>query len=100
VGDAVLALRAKVIAGEVPGYAKQSELFNDSIGHVKEPVQRLEAYCYFAAIYHKSPVGLTVFEKPGDADSHKLNQMLEEIAWKAVTSDPMSGVAVDDKVTR
>jgi hypothetical protein len=91
VGDAVLALREKVIAGEVPGYAKQSELFVDSIGHVKEPVQRLEAYCYFAAIYHRNPVGLTVFEKPGDADSHKLNQMLGEIAWKTVTSDPMSG---------
>jgi hypothetical protein len=93
VGDAVLALRAKVIAGEVPGFAKQSELFNDPIGHVKEPVQRLEAYCYFAAIYHRSPVGLTVFEKEGDADSHKLNQMLEEIAWKAVIADPMSGVS-------
>jgi hypothetical protein len=97
VGDAVLALREKVIKGEVPGFTKQSELFNDPIGHVKPPVQQLEAYCYFAAIYHRSPVGLTSFEKAGDADSHKLNQLLQEIAWKAVTSDPMSGVTESGK---
>jgi len=92
VGDAVLALREKLIKGEVPGFTKQSELFNDPIGHVKPPVQQLEAYCYFAAIYHRSPVGLKVFEKEGDENSHKLNLLLQEIAWKTVTSDPMSGV--------
>ena len=78
-------LREKVIKGEVPGFAKQSELFNDPIGHVKPPVQQLEAYCYFAAIYHQSPVGLSVFEKPGDADSQKLNRLLQEIAWKTIS---------------
>ena len=93
VGDAVLALRAKVIKGEVPGFTKQSELFGDPIGHVKPPVQQLEAYCYFAAIYHRSPVGLTSFEKPGDENSKKLNRILQEIAWEAVTADPMSGVS-------
>jgi hypothetical protein len=91
VGDAVLALRAKVITGEVPGIAKQSDLFVDAIGHGKEPIQRLEAYVYFATIYHKSPVGLTVFEKPGDADSQKLNRLLQEIAWKTVSAYETGG---------
>lgn len=97
VGDAVLALRAKVIAGEAPGIQKQSELFSDPIGHVKAPAQQLEAYCYYVAIYHKNPTGLTVFEKPGDENSHKLNQLLQEIAWTTVSSDPMSGYSASGK---
>jgi hypothetical protein len=91
-GEAVLALRAKVIAGEVPGITKQSELFNDPIGHGKEPLTRLVSYCNFAAIYQMSPVGLKVFEKEGDENSQKLNRMLQEIAWKAVSEETMSGV--------
>lgn len=84
-GEAVLALRAKVIAGEVPGITKQSELFRDPIGHGLEPLTRLVSYCNYAAIYRTSPVGLKVFEKDGDENARKLNRMLQEIAWKAVS---------------
>lgn len=93
VGDALLSLREKVLKGEVPGIARQSELFADAAGHVKAPVQQLEAYCYFAAIYHRSPVGLACFENPGDEQSHKLNLILQQTAWDTVTADPMSGVS-------
>jgi hypothetical protein len=59
---------------------------------VTEPVKRLEAYCYFAAIYHHSPVGLKAFEKSGGAVSPELDRLLQEIAWKTVSESEMSGV--------
>jgi len=92
VGRAVLALRDKVIKGEAPGVTKQSELFSDSLGHGKEPIQRLAAYCYFATIYHKSPVGLAVFEKKGNENWNKLNRLLQQLAWESVTQYRLSGV--------
>jgi hypothetical protein len=97
VGQAVVALREKVIAGTVPGVAKQSELFTDAIGHCTNPIKVLNAYCHYGVIYGKSPVGLPV---PGalknkemdEETTAKLNTLLQEIAWKAVTEHPLSGV--------
>jgi hypothetical protein len=97
VGQAVVALREKVIAGEAPGITKQSELFTDPIGHCTGPIKVLTAYCHYAVIYGKSPVGLPV---PGTLESNdtdeetteKLNELLQEIAWQAVTAHPLSGV--------
>jgi hypothetical protein len=36
----------------------QWDLFRDSWGHSEAPLQVLDAYCYFAAVYRRSPVGL------------------------------------------
>ncbi len=97
VGQAVLALREQITAGTVPGLTKQEQLFTDSIGHAKPPLQVLVAYVYFAQIYGRSPVGLPVpaalngtFNEETTA---KVNRVLQEIAWKAVTGHPLSGVA-------
>jgi hypothetical protein len=97
VGQAVVALREKVIAGEVPGVTKQSELFTDPIGHCKGQIMVLNAYCHYAVIYKRSPVGLpvpTALKNAGGdkAGTAKLNTMLQEIAWQAVTTHPLSGV--------
>jgi hypothetical protein len=93
VGQAVIALREKILAGQAPGLKAQNDLFTDAIGHAKPPLQALVAYCYYALIYEKSPVGLPV---PGIIakanESEKLNRLLQEIAWEAVTSHPLSGV--------
>ncbi|MBL8799634.1 MAG: hypothetical protein JNM56_37475, partial [Planctomycetia bacterium] len=58
VGDAVVKLRELIAAGKAPGIAKQSELFTDPIGHGKAPLLALTAYCNFACITGRSPVGL------------------------------------------
>lgn len=96
VGHAVMALREQVVAGKVPGFTKQSELFTDSIGHSRAPIAALNAYCHFAVIYRKSPVGLPTSNLLGDAvkgeERDKLNRLLQEIAWEAVTKEPLSGV--------
>jgi len=60
VGQAVIALREKIIAGEAPGLKTQEDLFSDAIGHARPPLQALAAYCHFAVIYRRSPVGLPV----------------------------------------
>jgi hypothetical protein len=93
VGQAVIALREKIIAGEAPGLQKQEDLFTDAIGHVRVPVQVLATYCHYAVIYQRSPVGLAV---PGGLakapDAAKLNRLLQELAWDAVAHHPLSGV--------
>jgi hypothetical protein len=93
IGQAVLKLRAKILAGEAPGLKKQSDLFSDPIGHAKAPLQLLVGYCYFAMIYQQSPVGLPAPAALGKGDDAKaLNRLLQEIAWETVTGHPLSGV--------
>ena len=92
-GEAVMALRDKVIKGEAPGIRTQNELFTDALGHPGPQIRVLSAYCHYSVIYRRSPVGLPVnglLAKLPEAE--KLNQLLQEIAWKAVTGHPMSGV--------
>lgn len=93
VGQASLALRAKIIAGEAPGLKQQNDLFTDAIGHATPPLQWLTAYCHFAVIYRRSPAGLPcppALSK--DTHGEALNRLLQELAWDAVKSHPLSGV--------
>jgi len=101
VGHAVNALRDKVIAGQSPGITMQEDLFADPLGHVKGHVMALNAYCHYAVIYRKNPVGLPVpsilkTAKLGDQEE-KLNTLLQELAWEAVTQHPLSGVKAEAK---
>jgi len=92
-GEAVMALRDKVIRGEAPGVRTQGELFTDVLGHPGPQIRVLSAYCHFAVIYRRSPVGLPVNSQLAKLpEAEKLNLLLQEIAWKAVTEHPLSGV--------
>jgi hypothetical protein len=95
-GQAVIALREKIIAGQASGLKQQNDLFADAIGHAKPPLQALVAYCHFAVIYKRSPLGLPVPEVLAKANNpkwdSKLNRLLQELAWDAVTQHPLSGV--------
>jgi hypothetical protein len=100
-GQAVIALREKIIAGQAPGLKTQEDLFTDAIGHAREPLQALVAYCNFAVIYRRTPIGLPVPAVLAKAKNpnwdEKLNRMLQELAWDAVTQHPLSGVRVAAK---
>lgn len=89
VGDAVVKLRAMVVAGEFPGITKQSALFRDPIGHGHGHIMALAAYCNFAAIYRMSPVGHTAPERSINAEQHAI---LQKIAWDTVSKYPPAGV--------
>jgi hypothetical protein len=97
--QAVIALREKIIAGQAPGLKAQEDLFTDELGHGKPPLKALIAYCNFAVIYRRSPVGLPVpamlkQAKLGDQEA-KLNRLLQELAWEAVLQHLLSGVRAD-----
>lgn len=96
VGQAVLTLRQKIAEGAAPGLTQQTDLFSDPIGHAKPPLAILVGYCYYAQIYGRSPVGLPVppaLKGVGNEElTAQLNQLLQEIAWNAVTTHPLSGV--------
>jgi hypothetical protein len=96
VGQAAILLRGKIIDGKAPGLKKQEELFTDPIGHATEPLRVLTAYCHYAVLYQRSPVGLPMpaalkHSKNAEWDE-KLNTVLQELAWEAVTAHALSGV--------
>ncbi|MGC3968979.1 MAG: hypothetical protein QM775_16885 [Pirellulales bacterium] len=57
----------------------------------------LSAYCHFAVIYRRSPVGLPVprvldtDKELNKADKPALNSLLQEIAWETVQRHPLTG---------
>lgn len=102
--QAVTLLRDKIIAGQAPGITDQNVLFNDAIGHPTPVVKALAGYCHYAVIYRRTPVGLplaslsTIDKSPNpldvavNPDAEKLNMLLQELAWQAVTGDGLTGV--------
>src|SRR5262249_42804863 len=91
--EAIFALREKLAEGKAPGLTKQTELFRDPLGHPQAPLALLVTYCHFSAIYGRSPVGLPVPAELKDTPhAEELNRLLQQLAWEAVTSYPMSGV--------
>ena len=92
-GQAVQALREKVMAGGAPGIKTQEELFSDALGHPRPALALLVSYCNFAVIYRRSPVGLPRPRSLANI-SADLNQLLQQTAWDAACADPLSGLAV------
>jgi hypothetical protein len=93
VGQAVIALREKIIAGQAPGLKAQWDLFSDGLGHPKPPLKVLMGYCHYAVIYRRSPIGLPAPKELGTGDqAEALNRLLQELAWDAVTHHALSGV--------
>ena len=99
VGQAVIALREKIISGQAPGLKSQDDLFTDPLGHPKPALQVMIAYTHFAVIYRKNPAGLPIPSalaalKLPDNEASALNHLLQELAWDAATHHPLSGVMV------
>jgi hypothetical protein len=92
VNEAVLRLREAVVAGELPGVTRQSELFRDALGHATQPTMDVVAYAWFAALYHRDPIGMTALVNPEDSASLEQQPLLQRIAWECVLDEPLSGV--------
>ncbi len=96
VGQAAVALRERIIAGTAPGLKQQNDLFTDAIGHATPPLQWLCAYCHFAVLYRRTPVGLEC--PPAMAklpEGEALNTLLQELAWDAARAHALSGVKAE-----
>lgn len=100
VGAASIALREKIVSSRVPALKVQWRLFADDWGHPTPPLKVLAAYCHFAVIYRRSPVGLPL---PPELEQNKefaipaLNKLLQELAWDAVIRNPMTGVQANQE---
>jgi hypothetical protein len=95
-GQAVIALREKIVAGKAGLLKKQSAIFSDLTGHGTKPLQVLVAYCHYAVIYRRSPVGLPMpktmaTDKQTQWDAETL-KVLQDVAWEAVKQHPLSGL--------
>ena len=99
VGQASIALREKIVAGEAPGLKVQWDLFRDDWGHPQPPLRVLAGYCHFAVIYRRNPVGLPLPPDLAKAENltqkDELNLLLQELAWDAAIHHPLSGVRAD-----
>ena len=105
--QAVTLLRDKIMEGKAPGIKDQNVLFLDTIGHPTPVIMALAAYCHYAVIYRRTPVGLplpadslrstgkspNLLDSVVNPDAAKLNTLLQELAWQAVTGDPLAGVS-------
>ena len=97
VGQAVIALREKIVEGKAPGLKQQADLFTDPIGHARPPLAALVGWCHFVSIYKHNPAGLRApavlrNAKLGDEDLVHLNRLLQDLAWEAAVKHPLSGV--------
>lgn len=94
VGEASIVLREKIQAQKAAPLKVQWSLFSDSWGHPMPPLKVLSAYCNYAVIYKKNPVGLPM---PKELVQNRvfasdcLNKLLQEIAWETVTTSPLTG---------
>ena len=98
VGQAVLALREKIAAGEAPGLTKQTDLFTDTLGHATPQLQVLVAYCHYAVTYRRSPLGLpmpTALALAKTPIDPALLKLMQELAWQAALQHPLSGAKAD-----
>jgi hypothetical protein len=98
VGAASIALREQIVKGKHRVLKVQWRLFRDDWGHPTVPLKVLAAYCFFAAVYRRSPVGLAMpkeLEENREFAIPTLNAALQQIAWEAVSANPMSGLKAE-----
>lgn len=94
VGEASIILRENILARKAAPLTVQWNLFRDDWGHPMPPLKVLAAYCNYAVIYKKSPIGLPLpqeLRQNRACASETLNKLLQEIAWQTVTSSPLTG---------
>lgn len=75
-----------VVKGALPGVAKQSNLFVDSLGHPKKPLQDAASYMWFAALYNINPQGMKAL---GGAEQAPI---LQKLAWDTLKKEPLNGL--------
>jgi hypothetical protein len=86
-GEAVLRLREAVVAGELPGVDRQSQLFRDALGHATQPTMDVVTYLWFAALYDRPLAGLTTLVEPDDPTSAARQAVLQRVAAETLADE-------------
>lgn len=82
---AVMKLREEIIAGRVPGIRAFGDLFTDKLGHAGPALENLVTFCWYAAIYKRSPEGLKALDAPATQVKAETNAALQKIAWAVIS---------------
>jgi hypothetical protein len=97
-GQAMGILFDEITAGHVPGLASIDAVFHDDV-HLNDIGWYFVACVQYATVYRRSPVGRTARTSPHETygDSYlsppaEAVRPMQEIAWRAVTHYPRSGV--------
>ena len=97
VGDAIVKLRALIVAGKFPGVKRQSEILGgDVMPHLGVLGASLQAYCHFSAIYRIPPPAPAPLPEGADQakkDAYAQQEILRQIAWETVSKYPYAGIA-------
>jgi hypothetical protein len=90
-GPALVALKAAIERGEVPGIRSFfDEHFDDDL-HLSTKGQYLIGLVFYACLYGQSPVGRVTTERTGLSDAQA--RIYQQIAWDTVSRYPFSGVS-------
>ena len=105
VGQVFAEIAREIEAGKLMGLANVEALFAktdegtlDTI-HVDHLGNYIAALTHFATLYHQSPEGLaadvTLYDEEAEfsVPNEQLKQKLQQIVWRVVNTDPLSGVA-------
>ncbi|MCK6487632.1 MAG: hypothetical protein L6R48_04695 [Planctomycetes bacterium] len=90
VGSVLAELDARMRAGQVPGYTRVEELYNDEV-HLTEDGNYVALETYWAVLFARDPRGLprtALFPTVSDAFAAQV----QEAVWQVVTATPESGV--------
>ena len=98
VGDSLCEMLKLYYAGNLPGIeglskhlcGKEYTIWRDG-GHLGKLMDWWEGYVYYAALYKKSPALIDARFPPTEYNA-ELDKRMRECAWRAVVSNPCSGV--------
>ena len=82
-GQAVLALREKIVAGQAPGLPKQSDLFSDKLGHPQPPLQALGGLLPIRRHLSHESRRLAAARHPGPRAQAPVERQTESLAARA-----------------
>ena len=97
-GDAIVKMLHLYYDGKLPGFDTVSEhlggangIYRDG-GHMSRTsgTGHLIGYCYFAALYKRSPQTIQGYQPEGIPP--EVDAILRRVAWEAVTQSPLSGL--------
>jgi hypothetical protein len=100
VGEVMYRLHLKMQEGKVPGFKHVKDLYEDGV-HLKPEGKYLEAVTHYATVFQDDPhgsitSGLRFWDGPYGVEP-KFAEVVWDVVWQVVTSDPLTGVKPNAK---
>jgi hypothetical protein len=95
VGEVMYQLHLRMKEGKVPGFKHVADLYADGV-HLKSEGKYVEAVTHYATVFQDDPhncitSGLRFWKGPYGVEK-EFAEVVWDVVWKVVTSDPNTGV--------